>query len=207
MNRSPIRHPAHLLPIRTAGARASALPLPAHLGVCLVLIAAAGCGGGDGGGGPLAPEFPQVAGTWQITANPQPGTTCPSIAGDTFEGIVTQSGSEILLRTTVEGVSGELVYDGSLQASGSFMLQQSHVISFGDGSQGTTTSTVNGTFTGNSLSATENETLGIVGTGVSCVIVWRWVGNRGAGSTDLAPARQLRPSPVGPNTTAARRDP
>jgi hypothetical protein len=173
---------------------------PSRFGILLTILSLiAGCGGSDGDGGPMAPELPQVAGTWQITANPQPGTTCPGVAGDTFQGIITQSGSQIFLRTTVEGVSGELVYDGSVQTSGSFTLQQSHVITFGDGSQGTTTSTVNGSFSGNSLSATENETLAIVGTNVSCVIVWRWIGNRGSGSTDVGPARQLRSSPVGPH--------
>ncbi len=179
---------------------------PRRYGALLtLLVVVAGCGGGDGGGGPMAPEFPQVAGTWQITASPQSGTTCNEISGDTFEGIITQSGSQIFLRTTVGGVSGEFVYEGSLQTSGSFALQQSHVITFNDGSQASTTSTVNGTFTGSSLSATENETLAIVGTNHSCLNVWRWIGNRLSGSTDLAPVRDLRSSPASLHTVWPRR--
>ena len=179
---------------------------PGRYGTLLtVILAVAGCGGGDGGGGPMAPEFPQVAGTWQITANPQPGTTCTGLTGDTFEGIITQSGSEILLRTELEEVSGEFVYDGSVRANGGFTLQQSHVITFGDGSQGTTTSTVNGTFTGNSLSGTESETLGVVGSNVSCLIIWRWIGNRSSASTDLTPARAPRSTPVSDRRGSATR--
>lgn len=174
----------------------------ARSGLLLILLSVtAGCssGGGDGGG-PMAPELPAVAGIWQITINPQPGTTCSGISGDTFQGTITQAGSEIFLRIIVEGVSGELVYDGSINASGGFTLQQSHIITFGDGSQGTTTSSVNGSFADNSLSAMENETLGVVGSNVTCLIVWRWIGNRISGSPDLAPLKDLRSVSFSPTT-------
>lgn len=130
------------------------------------------CGGG---GGPSGIDIISIAGLWLITQSGS-SSTCGPIPQSTFEAIITQSGSEIQISVEFEGFSGEIVYRGTLSQSGDFNASQSTLITTPEG-QVQSTSTVTGHFTRSSVAATETETLVVIGGG-SCVVSWRWVGNK-----------------------------
>jgi hypothetical protein len=140
--------------------------------VAFVLVA---CGGENGGSGPTAPsEFPGVAGIWfidQAIIN----TNCPGvIPQQPFVGAITQSGSQIQMTVEIVGLTGNVQYTGTIQTNGDFNISQTTTFpEIGSRTQ----STVSGRFSGGSLSATEDETLTDLATGLGCLVQWRWTGN------------------------------
>jgi hypothetical protein len=135
----------------------------------------AACGGENGGSGPTGPsQFPSVAGIWFIN-QAVINTTCPGvIPQEPFAGGITQSGSQIQMTVDIVGFIGNVQYVGTIQTNGDFNMSQTTTFpDIGARSQ----STVSGRFSGASLSATEDETLTDLATGLGCSIQWRWTGN------------------------------
>jgi uncharacterized lipoprotein YehR (DUF1307 family) len=106
-----------------------------------LIFVLAGCGGGDGGsdGGSVNTSCVDVSGTWHTTWISDPTACGEMIAEESMNHVITQSGCNITV-SDVKGTFNGTVNGNSLTWTGSYP---------DDG--GTTTSTINLTFSSNAL--------------------------------------------------------